>query len=252
MLNLDELDTVRRFGGKMHKEAHHESHDSQSSSNWNKPRLLINSISPDGFRDSSRVSGKLSGIYENYLLVRPYPSMRILFASPSLRMPGILQSPFMDKIGGSQRVRDELTKALADGRGVTARVRWVTKADPEGYNRWIHCTPLLGGNGAIGVWMIVLVDDEAQQAVGKRFKQAPAIDPKHGRSVPFSEIKDNSATKDFAVMHRPVTPSKSMPGSAPGTANGSLRGRGSADGGGSVQSFNIATERSSSPYTLRI
>ena len=66
---------------------------------------------------SSRFSGRLSGVYNHYLLVRPYPSLRILFASPSQRVPGILQSPFMNKIGGSNRVREELTAALADGRG---------------------------------------------------------------------------------------------------------------------------------------
>src|ERR1700743_3150398 len=61
-----------------------------------------------------------------YLLVRPYPSLRILFASPALRTPGILQSPLLSRIGGSSRVRAELSDALAAGRGVTAKVRWVS------------------------------------------------------------------------------------------------------------------------------
>ena len=114
-----------------------------------------------------------------YLLIRPYPSFRILFASPSLRVPGILQSPFMDKIGGSARVRDELSNALAEGRGVTAKVRWVSKVDEDGRNRWIHCTPLLGSNGQIGVWMVVLVDDD--QELSRRWKQAPPVAPHRGR-----------------------------------------------------------------------
>lgn len=114
-----------------------------------------------------------------YLLIRPYPSLRILFASPSLRVPGILQSPFMNKIGGSTRVQDELTTALAEGRGVTAKVRWVSKADEDGRNRWIHCTPLLGSNGQIGVWMVVLVDDD--QELSRRWKQAPPVGPHRGK-----------------------------------------------------------------------
>jgi len=114
-----------------------------------------------------------------YLLIRPYPSFRILFASPTLRVPGILQSPFMDKIGGSARVRDELSTAMAEGRGVTAKVRWVSKVDEDGRNRWIHCTPLLGSNGQIGVWMVVLVDDD--QALSRRWKQAPPVAPHRGR-----------------------------------------------------------------------
>lgn len=174
MLNLQELDTVRKWGGSMHKESEERPGTSAKTTNWNTPRLLI-SDSPDGskaFGPTTYISGKLAGVYENYLLVRPYPSLRILFASPSLRVPGILQSPFMDKIGGSVRVQDELTQALAGGRGVTARVRWVTKKDQEGRNRWIHCTPLLGSNGAVGVWMVVIVDDETNE---KRYRMAPPV-----------------------------------------------------------------------------
>jgi len=81
-----------------------------------------------------------------------------------------------------------LTAAFAKGRGVTAKVRWVvgsvksTGAVDEagsattgagtgaatanvtpaqlGRDKWIHCTPLTGSHGEIGVWMVVIVDDE--------------------------------------------------------------------------------------------
>lgn len=85
----------------------------------------------------------------------------------------------MNKIGGSSRVRDELTSALAEGRGVTAKVRWVTRVDEEGRSRWIHCTPLVGSNGLIGVWMVVLVDDD--QGLSRRWKQAPPVGPHRGK-----------------------------------------------------------------------
>ena len=88
----------------------------------------------------------------------------------------------MDKIGGSSRVRNELSAALAEGRGVTAKVRWVSKADEEGRSRWIHCTPLLGSNGQIGVWMIVLVDDD-QVIGGRRWKQAPPVAPARSQVI---------------------------------------------------------------------
>lgn len=186
MLNLQELDTVRRWGGKMHKDSYENSSENIGG-NWPKPRLLINPTSPDNadstqdFRSPhARYGNKFIGVYDNYLLVRPYPSMHILFASPSLRVPGILQSPFMTKIGGSQRVRDELLRAFADGHGVTAKVKWVSRSDPEGRNRWIHCTPLIGANGAIGVWMIVIVDDENTN-LRKYQKMAPPVDPNFGR-----------------------------------------------------------------------
>ena len=95
------------------------------------------------------------------------------------------QSPFMNKIGGSSRVQDELTSALAEGRGVTAKVRWVSKADEEGRNRWIHCTPLIGSNGQIGVWMVVLIDDD--QGLSRRWKQAPPVATHRGREYGSSQ-----------------------------------------------------------------
>ena len=98
-----------------------------------------------------------------------------MFASPSLRVPGILQSPFLNKIGGSDRVREELTAAMGEGRGVTAKVRWVSKSNEEGRNRWIHCTPLLGANGQIGVWMVIIVDEQQEDSSMRRLRQAPPV-----------------------------------------------------------------------------
>ncbi|PHH86778.1 hypothetical protein CDD83_9758 [Cordyceps sp. RAO-2017] len=146
---------------------------------------------PSGMPSSS---GRLTGVYENYLLVRPMPSLRILFASPSMRVPGLLLSPLLDKIGGSGRIRDQLVQALADGQSVTAKVKWLSGArqraaacpprkkmhynhpleahldlddavpepEPAGRLRWLHCTPLVGANNKVGVWMIVIVDDDAE------------------------------------------------------------------------------------------
>lgn len=72
----------------------------------------------------------------------------------------------MSRIGGSSRVRDDLAHALEVGRKVTAKVQWLSKTTPKSRPRWIHCTPLLGVNDAIGVWMVILVDDddEAEEA----------------------------------------------------------------------------------------
>ena len=199
MLNMSELDTVRKWGGRMHREYQDDEASDSRSIATHMPRLLLKepTISMGHtYNISDQGSGKLSGIYQNvsdlntaetnmafnqeqYLLIRPYPSLRILFASPTLRVPGILQSHFLSKIGGSTRVQDELATALAEGRGVTAKVRWVSKADEVGRNRWIHCTPLLGSNGHIGVWMIVLVDDD--QELSRRWKQAPPVGPHRGK-----------------------------------------------------------------------
>ncbi|KAL8917251.1 MAG: hypothetical protein Q9172_005926 [Xanthocarpia lactea] len=111
------------------------------------------------------------GFYKNYLLVRPHPSLRILFASQELRIPGILQSPLMDQIGGSSRVRDDLYYALEAGQKVTAKVQWLSKSFDNGRPRWIHCTPLISASGLIGVWMVILVDDEEKPAVSPNKSQ---------------------------------------------------------------------------------
>lgn len=138
--------------------------------------------------------GHLGGIYENYILVRPAPSLRILFASPSLRIPGLLQSCLLDRIGGPARIRDKVVQALVEGQGVTANIRWIAKpdllrshnnnnaADPSvGKPRWLHATPLLSASRAVGVWMVVLVDDDGIDAYHKRTGlQAPRAGHGHG------------------------------------------------------------------------
>ncbi|KAI9035410.1 uncharacterized protein KD926_003532 [Aspergillus affinis] len=105
----------------------------------------------------------LTGVYENYLLVRPYPSLRVLFTSPSLQIPGMLQSSFLSRIGGSAEIRDELLHAMMSGRSVTARIKWVNRWNSDGRDRWVHCTPLLANNGEVGVWMVVIVDEEGSE-----------------------------------------------------------------------------------------
>ena len=110
----------------------------------------------------------------------------------------------MSKIGGSNRVREELTAALAEGRGVTAKVRWVTKTDEEGRNKWIHCTPLLGINGQIGVWMVVIVSEEKSH---KRI----ATGGRHAPPVP-----ERSKTPSVVRTHAPATSNGTMNGSHSG------------------------------------
>lgn len=112
----------------------------------------------------------------------------------------------MKKIGGSPRVREELTQALAEGRGVTARVRWLSKADEDGRNRWIHCTPLLGSNQQIGVWMIVLVDEEKEHT--RRYREAPPVNPNFRRAPnPNAHREINLSLNSDSTGHTsPINP----------------------------------------------
>ncbi len=137
----------------------------------------------------------------------------------------------MTKIGGSSRVRDELTSALAEGRGVTAKVRWISKADEEGRNRWIHCTPLLGSNSQIGVWMVVLVDDD--QEINRKWKQAPPVGPHRGKVYgPSRDVRDpsgihnshaNGSDSRTGSMRDNPTKSFNQPNPRVGGGEGSLR-----------------------------
>lgn len=116
----------------------------------------------------AQVGGYLGGVYSHYLLVRPAPHLRVLFASPSMRgQPGLVQSPLMDHIGGAATLRQQIEQAMVRGQSVTAKVRWLSSAgvknpsvQSQSRSRWIHATPLLGRNGEVGVWMVVLVEEE--------------------------------------------------------------------------------------------
>ena len=52
-------------------------------------------------------------------------------------MPGILQSPFLNRIGGSSRVRSDLAAALGEGR---ALVDWYHTSDDLYTDRSHHST----------------------------------------------------------------------------------------------------------------
>ena len=94
-------------------------------------------------------------------------------------------------------MREELIAALAEGRGVTAKIRWISRSDDEGRGRWIHCTPLLGSSGNVGVWMVVLVDDE-QSHVARRFRKAPPVATVIGK--PSSDKVDRLTTQSQSVI----------------------------------------------------
>lgn len=110
----------------------------------------------------------------------------------------------MNRIGSSERVREELVAALAEGRGVTAKIRWVTRPEEDGRSRWIHCTPLLGGNGGIGVWMVVLVDDESSKP-SRKFRPAPPVAENIGGRVQQPKARPYYDSSTIEAMSRPAT-----------------------------------------------
>ncbi|MCJ1392613.1 hypothetical protein MMC18_005483 [Xylographa bjoerkii] len=188
-LDMDELEDVRAWEDRML----HESTTDDRTSNEKKPRRpgLPRNHHSEILKNGLPVEqnfGASIGMYNNYMLVRPFPSLRILFTSPSLNLPGMVQAPIMDKLGGSARVRHELSQALEDGREVTAKVRWKMNEQEESQDRWIFFTPLIGKKGEIGVWMAILEDDIPDAM--ERVQQTKSSRPKFGTTSPIPEEDD--------------------------------------------------------------
>ncbi|CAI7589485.1 unnamed protein product [Penicillium glandicola] len=167
LLSPRELQNVREHGGNLFQPIINEDpnhrlffQDSDTESEIHAP-----SQGPQHSTPGPAPNISLTGVYRNYLLVRPYPSLRILFTSPSLQIPGMLQSSFLNRIGETGAKRDNIINAMEAGRSVTARIKWMTKFNDQGRHRWIHCTPLLANNGQIGVWMVVVIDDEEEHSI---------------------------------------------------------------------------------------
>lgn len=68
MLNVAELDTVRKYGGHMHQERQYGDEDTASIAGLHKPRLLLKEMSPvlePSYSLNSRGEGKLNGVYQH-------------------------------------------------------------------------------------------------------------------------------------------------------------------------------------------
>ena len=116
----------------------------------------------------------------------------------------MVQAPVMDKLGGSVRVRHELSQALEDGREVTAKVRWQANEQEESRDRWIFFTPLVGKKGEIGVWMAILEDDIPEAM--ERVQQTKSGRPNFGTTSPIPEEDDNEELtgQEMVPLHHTV------------------------------------------------
>ena len=99
-------------------------------------------------------------------------------------------------------MRDDLSHALEVGRKVTAKVQWLSKGSRKSRARWIHCTPLLGINDAVGVWMVILVDDEdddeareAQETPASNVFSTKRLDPNYlAEALPWNTERQEKLT----------------------------------------------------------
>ena len=152
------------------------------------------------------LAGSLPGVYHNYLLVRPDPSLHILFASSALQTTADLrQTPLLSHISTSVNTLAGLQKAFMQGLPVTGRVVWKPTVQAAGasdeissrrtsaltshppgmsshtwwhsnakalgtsvadQSQWMSATPLVGSDDRVGVWVIVIVKAPYGSAVG--------------------------------------------------------------------------------------
>ena len=112
----------------------------------------------------------------------------------------MVQTPIMDKLGGSGRVRYELTQALEEGREVTAKIRWKTSPGDEGQDRWIFFTPLVGKRGEIGVWMAILEDDIPESM--ERVQQIKVNKNKFRTTSPILEESETEDQEEPVIRRR--------------------------------------------------
>ncbi|KAM3425780.1 hypothetical protein BST61_g7710 [Cercospora zeina] len=236
MLDSREMDSIKQNGGRLCQGYNH-------LHNTALPIIGLDKASPVLLQDDSEDSSKekegeeneacqqqqtlslaesprqqLEGIYKHYLIVRPAPSLRILFASASLRTPGILQTPFLSRISGNPKIKSDLEKSLRKGCAVTAKILWLrstSRTAVDYYNnahnpqtagrpRWVHCTPLLHHTGAVGLWVVVLVNaDETTSTTTSPMKlPAPPI-IQHSRQTSLADRRMGLAA-ELAVHEREI------------------------------------------------
>lgn len=99
----------------------------------------------------------------------------------------------MDRVGGPQQLREGILDAFEHGTSVTAKISWLTHPGSNGDShqnqgvqgkpRWIHCTPLLGSDERVGVWMVVVVENEDITGQLNRHNNGPTESPMNHGSV---------------------------------------------------------------------
>jgi len=209
----------------------HRSEDVESTSGRSKQRRVFNEPSEDESEpitkpekgDStwsltqSGLSGKLSGVYENYFLMRPDPFLKIIFMSPGLkRMSHLVQSSLFSHITAPRATLNGLKESFASGNSVTAKVTFSASASGldndrqnirgqsrgrleessdkrTGRSTWLSATPLVGADDRVGVWMVVVVD-LAPLGEGRR--------PQKGRKSQdiASNVSENNAQSGSSTL----------------------------------------------------
>jgi hypothetical protein len=96
-----------------------------------------------------------------------------------------------------------LESAFIDGASVTAKVLWMPKSAnirEQGRPRYIRCTPLLGADDRVGVWMIILVPLEEVALGAKSYESVGGVNGGlRGRMLREKDGLDGMFLDDMSV-----------------------------------------------------
>jgi PAS domain S-box-containing protein len=199
-------------------------------------------------------SGRLPGIYQKYILIRAYPSLRMIFVSQEARKLGKLQQrPFLSHVAAPSATLSGLKESFQSGTPVTAKVaimklagdgrdgtksgRWGKKGKRQGGEEdpakmgkicWISATPLKDGNGKIGVWTVVIVDEgtiatnlERSSSLSSRIRGEGKQDLDAKQGVGSSSTARSIQLDPTSLPIKPIRLDSSIGASGPGQVKGS-------------------------------
>ena len=203
--------TSRGRGGRRRLQEDESENGSDNNDESSDPAWKLSSRTP---------SGKLPGIYKKYVLIRPYPSLRIIFVSPAAKSLGKLQQrPFLSYVAAPPATLEGLRESFESNISVTAKIsimgqagkereglrtgRWGRRGeDPseKGKVCWISATPLRDGEGTVGVWMVVIMDKASVASnTGRRVEEMSMKED----TTDATQAKDSTAG-DVPIKPKPV------------------------------------------------
>ncbi|KIW99670.1 uncharacterized protein Z518_11083 [Rhinocladiella mackenziei CBS 650.93] len=193
----------------------------------------------------SGLSRKLPWVYDSYMLIRPAPSLRIVFVSPELRrhFGNIIQHPFLSHVAASIPTLAGLKESLGTGVPVSAKVSLMlnpgdrrdgtvthpgSRSEDPGASRvcWISATPLRGSDDKIGVWMVVVVEktkvpttiprEDKAQATANKTSTSARPDPPKRIDIPvrsssqrqIRSVSRSASQLDVGFAYMPLKPKR--------------------------------------------
>lgn len=187
-----------------------------------------------------RTLGRLPVIYKKYVVIRPYPSLEVVFSSPSAKKHWSFgHDSFLTHLAAPASTVSILEESFQLGIPITAKVaimpeagstttgtvtgKWGKKDGPAymGEVCWVSATPLLDGNDNTGFWMVVIMNNiasashahcdasklvHAEKEITKALETSPPIGP-----TPVGQLDQDEAFQVAGKKARPESASEAEP-----------------------------------------